>query len=315
MVKITNILYNKQREDSLLEFTIDNVNHIILNTMRRTIMCYIPIYAFTEFKITKNNTIFHNNNIKLHIENIPVWGVKNKLVYYTKKDTEIKDEINIDEEFDYKEDQTLVADSLEQLVMYVHYINKTNDIVSVGTDNADFFYKQTKIENPYTENIQLIKLQPKQEIKMSVITSVGIEKYGAKFSPINVCYYYDLPDNKYLFGLESRGQITEPRICIVAILNIIKKLNIIINQVTDEVATEGTIQLDNEDSTMGELLVYGYQENDNVLFANYKITHPQENRIIITYKLKKYSIAKITNIICTKLINTYEEIKTLIEKI
>ena len=92
MNKIQNIDYTVKTYDSTygntrLELNIKgpNINYVILNTIRRTILTHIPNYAFTEFNFTKNNTIFNNNYLKLRISNIPVWGIENKIEIYEPK--------------------------------------------------------------------------------------------------------------------------------------------------------------------------------------------------------------------------------------
>ena len=61
--KINLAVINKELElgNSRLEFKISgpNVDYIIANTIRRTIMTEVPIYAFGEFKFEKNSSVFH----------------------------------------------------------------------------------------------------------------------------------------------------------------------------------------------------------------------------------------------------------------
>ena len=68
MVKITNVSYDKGESKGLskLELTITGpeINNTILNTIRRTILSDIPIFAWTAFKFTVNTSVFHNNFIK-----------------------------------------------------------------------------------------------------------------------------------------------------------------------------------------------------------------------------------------------------------
>jgi DNA-directed RNA polymerase alpha subunit len=73
----------KDLGNSKLEFNIkgDNLNYIILNTLRRTILADIPIYAFNEFKFDKNSSIFHSNYLKLRLTHMPVWGIENTIDY------------------------------------------------------------------------------------------------------------------------------------------------------------------------------------------------------------------------------------------
>ena len=60
-VKLIN--YESEIGNSRLEFNLSgsNIDYIVANTIRRTILSDIPIYAFNEFKFEKNTSVFHNN--------------------------------------------------------------------------------------------------------------------------------------------------------------------------------------------------------------------------------------------------------------
>ena len=92
MVNIKNVSFDKTVGSSRLEFDINGseIDNIIVNTFRRTILTDIPIYAYTDFKFTKNNSVFHNNFLKNQIKNMPVWGIENKIDYYEKNDQKIE---------------------------------------------------------------------------------------------------------------------------------------------------------------------------------------------------------------------------------
>ena len=84
MIKISkiNMSVNDQSNtlgDSLLNFKISgsNIDYIIVNTLRRTIFSDIPIYAFSVFNFEKNTSIFHNNYLKLRLQHMPIWSIKN----------------------------------------------------------------------------------------------------------------------------------------------------------------------------------------------------------------------------------------------
>jgi DNA-directed RNA polymerase subunit L len=311
MVKISNISQDNTKGSSRLEFDINDINYTILNTLRRTILTDIPIYAFTYFKVNKNSSVFHNNFLKNQIKNIPVWGIVNKIDYFEEDihKIDINEEIeDMDDNVELTVDKKVDSTSLHQVTMYVDYENKSNEIESVTTDNAKFYFAQKQIENPYDTPIQLIKLQPKQQINFSVITSIGIEKISAMFSPVSICIYEQLSENKFRFKLESRGQISEKRILKVAHLNIVKKLDSILNQIPDNDKDEGEIEINNEDHTIGNLLSFGLQNNKSVQFAGYHMPHPLEKRVIISYKLKSGNVNKILKTVIEEFIEVFNKI-------
>lgn len=59
-VNIEQLLEDKEIGNSRLEFNIkgSNISYIIINTIRRIILSYIPIYAFNEFKFEKIHLYF-----------------------------------------------------------------------------------------------------------------------------------------------------------------------------------------------------------------------------------------------------------------
>jgi DNA-directed RNA polymerase subunit L len=321
MTSITNIKHDTTKGTSRLEFIIsgENINYIIINTLRRIILTDIPIYAFTDFTFNKNTSVFHNNFLKNQIKNIPVWGIDNKLEYYDnslmKQQIKEEDEIeNLEDDIDLSVEKKVNSNSLEQLTMYVDYENKSNEIYSVTTNNAKFYFAQKQIDNPYHVPVQLVKLQPKQSINFSVITSIGIEKINSIYSPVSICSYEELDEHKFHFILESRGQLNEKKILKLAVLNLIKKLEHILSQIPDNDKNEGDIEINDEDHTIGNLLSYGLQNNKNVKSSSYHMPHPLEKRVIISYKLTSGKIKAILKKCVDDFIDIYNDISKKIDK-
>ena len=326
MVKISNVLYDDTKGSSRLEFDINGseIDYTVVNTLRRTILTDVPIYAFTHFKINKNSSVFHNNFLKNQMKNMPVWGIDNTMDYYEEhiNKVDMNDEIEeMEDNVELTVDKKVDSTSLNQVTMYVDYENKSNEIESVTTDKAKFYFAQKQIENPYDTPIQLVKLQPKQQINFSIITSIGIEKESAIFSPVSICVYDQkvdkkgvLLDNEFRFILESRGQISEKRILKVAHLNIVKKLNAILNQIInredkeDKKEDEGEVEINNEDHTIGNLLSHGLQGHKNVQFSGYYMPHPLEKRVIISYKLKSGNFKNILKTVIEDFIEVFNKI-------
>lgn len=308
-----------QLGNSRLEFKIsgDNINYIVVNTIRRVILSDIPIYAFNEFKFDKNNSVFHNNYLKLRLRNMPIWNIDNQIDYFEnhKKDDIIKETVEEYEEDDVEldVDKTLKSSTLKQLTMYINYKNKTENIVTVTTDDAKFYYDQKQMSTPYNVSIPIVKLQPKQEIIFSAITNIGTETIDAMYSAVCVAAYKQKNDNEFDFFLESRGQVTEKRILEVALINIERKLSNfikLINEKTfDDNELEGIIIVNNEDHTIGNLISRGMQMNDNIDFAGYNLPHPLANKVHLHYKLNKGNIKKIIQDVVDYYIKLFSEIK------
>lgn len=336
MNKIQNISYDVIEYDSTygntrLEIKIkgNDINYIILNTIRRSILSYIPNYAFTEFNFKKNNTIFNNNYLKLRISNIPVWGIENNLEIFTPKKKMIDDiinEENINEEDNINDDidlnpeinNSLNSSTLKQLTMFVDYKSSDNNIITVTTDHAKFYYEEKKIDSPYKIPIPLIKLQPKQTITFSVITSVGIEQQHSIYSVVSGCFYNEINDNEYNLIIESRGGINEKKIIHVGLINIINKIKNVIKNIPDEIddkKQKGEIIINNEDSTLGNLLSYGLQKHKDVKFAGFNIPHPLEQKVKIHYELNSNKIIDVLTDVVEYFVILFENIYTKNNKI
>ena len=327
-IKYNVLNYDSTHGNTRLELSIkgDDINYIILNTLRRTIMTNIPIYAFTEFNFKKNKSIFNGNYLKLRLKNLPVWGIENKIDIFTpeKKNTNIVE--NEDDNLIINEDvgdtdnvqdnkSNNLNSSLNQLTMFVDYTSTSKEIVTITTDHAKFYYSEKKIESPYPVPIPLVKLQPEQSITFSAITSLGIEKMSAIFSAISVCFYIEKSSNDYQFIIESKGQLDEKRIIDIAIINIINKLENIgknISSTVDHSKTEGEIVLMNEDNTMGNLLTHGLQNHKDIKFAGYNIPHLLVDKAIIHYELKgKKQINDIFNDVIEDNIKLFKKLQSL----
>ena len=305
MNKIQNIDYNVKSYDKTygntrleIDFKGPNIDYVVLNTIRRTILSHIPNYAFTDFNFKKNNTVFNNNYLKLRISNIPVWGIENNVEIFIPKKKSIKETIyeeeNINDDIDLNpETQNLNMSTLKQLTMFVDYKSNDKDIMTVTTDHAKFYYAEKKIDSPYKNPIPLVKLQPKQTVTFSVITNIGTEQQSAIYSVASVCFYKEIKENDFQFILESRGCMTEKKIIHIALINIIDKLKNIFKTITNNIdnkKTKGELLIMNEDNTMGNLISRGMQQHKDIKFAGYNIPHLLEDKVVIHYELKKEGI-------------------------
>lgn len=270
-----------------------DINEVVLNTLRRAILENVPIYNFDIFNFEKNTSVFHNTYMELRLRNMPIWGIDNEVVFLKEATETIDIHDGSDDEFEYDTNKPIDTSTLKQLTMYINFKNNSNNIVTVSTENAKFYFAQEQINNPYYVHIPIIKLQPEQEISFSAITNINIEKINPVYSPCSVCFFKIKSENDYDFILESRGQITEKRIINVAIQNIIKNMNNILKELkTHTYEKEGIIIINKENHTMGNLIARGLQQHSNIEFAGYNMPHPLSNIIHIHYKINKIDIIK-----------------------
>lgn len=317
-IHVSIINYDKTIGNTRLEVKIKgpDIDYIVINTIRRSVLSYVPIYALTEFKFEKNTSVFNNNYIKLRLINLPVWGINNTNVFFTeqtKKENVINEEED-DNNDTYEEKIPDTPISSNQLTMYVNHKNETKDNMTVTTEHAKFYYNNKQIKSPYKSAIPIVDLQPKQEIGLSALTSLNIEDHNAIFSPVSICSYKQVSDNEFDFYIESRGQLTEHRIIHVAIDNIIERMNninLLLKDNTNIDNLEGIININNEDHTLGNLLSRGLQLHKNISFGGYRVTHPLNKQVEIHYKLKTKD--NINNII-KDVIETYNKLFSNIKK-
>ena len=203
--------------------------------------------------------------------------------------------------------------------MYVNYKNKSSNIISVTTNDAKFYYEGKHIASPYKNNIQLVKLQGNQEITFTAITDIGTEYNNTIYSAVSIVTYKQININDFNFILESRGQITEKRILLVAIYNIEKKMHNFLKlfknnniEITD---LEGTIEINNQTHTLGNLITHGLQLHKDVNTASYNLPHPLIEKILLHYSIKKNNIKSIMEDVINYYLKLFEKIKVEFETI
>ena len=301
-INIKKISWDKELTNSRLEFNIagKDIDNVIVNTLRRVCITDIPVYAFTNINITENTSIFNNNYIKLRFRNFPVLGIKSESPFYVEKEEEkntdvISDLMNLDD-INLETNYDVSSSNLKQLTLYLDKENKTKNIIIVGTDDCKFYYKEKEIKSPYKVNLPLIKLQEGQRIKMTAISELGIEEMDALYSPASVLFFKKISVDKYLFIIESRGQLKESTILnygIENILRILDNLQIDIDNIGENKEKEGTLEIENYDHSMGNVLSQGLRKHTDVVYAGYSMPHLLEDKINIKFKIKKGNIKSI----------------------
>lgn len=298
----------------------DNINHVIINSLKRIIQTDIPIFAFNSFDITSNTSIFNINYLKNHIKNIPVWGVENnfeEFVEEKKEDNEDEFSENtglINDDIDLNIEKNVDFSSINKLTMYVDFKNNTQDVVTVTTNDCKFYYKQEMIKSPYKNAVQIVKLQPGQEIKLSAKAELGNEELSEIFSATSVCFFKENSENDYDFIVESIGQLTEKRLIELAVKKLKKKLTNFNQNLPKNNGLEGTIIVDNEDHTLGNIISYGMQNHSAVQFCGYNTPHPLNKQIKFHYKLNTGNLNSIVKDVIVYYENIFDNINDIIKK-
>jgi DNA-directed RNA polymerase subunit L len=317
MLKVNS--YDNTWGSSRMEINMKKVDYVIVNSLRRTILTDLPIYAF-ETTININTSIFNNNYMKLRMSNLPIIGIENNEVFFKKEEEKDEEESNFDEGFGLMDDIELTVDknidssSINNFTLYLNYENKTPDIVTITTKDCDYYYRGKKITNPYKIDIPIIKLQPDQIINLTSVSKLGTEKESAIYSPVSICSYQQVSDEEYNLFLESRGQITEHQILERAIDNLLKNTDELIKNMSKMKTVDGMIKVGDIDHTMGNLISHFAMMEKEVEMFTYSQPHPLDPVIIFHYRLKSSSLDKVLEKVNNNISKTYSELKKQLVK-
>jgi len=272
--------------DSHLIFDLigDDINHVLMNTIRRGIMEYIPTYAFDSsyINITENTSVYDNDEMKIRLSLTPLINIKNErstldnieLLEYETNRT-IYDKKIEDVEIKKKQEDKKLMEKLSSFIMKFDCENTTQNIIHITTNDVKFIYN-TKLlkESPYKYPLKIISLKPGEKFIGECYSLLNIPLYNAIYLPCSLCSYIEENPNNYTFTLESLGQIDEKELLIRACIIIIKKLEKLNKVIIDKIESNiNEIKNDNKQIT-----------NKNKSFTNtIKLTSIHDNNKINEY--------------------------------
>ena len=99
----------------------DNINTSIVNSLRRSVMSNIPIYAICakSINIESNTSIFDNDAMRLRLSQLPIFKIENNIVYLPNEYWKDVDYSNIKRE-------RFIEDS-NDLELYIDVTNDSNE--------------------------------------------------------------------------------------------------------------------------------------------------------------------------------------------
>jgi DNA-directed RNA polymerase subunit L len=256
---------NKPITDTRLELSLkgSNVNHVILNSIRRTILLSLPNFAFNSknIKIEHNTSAYNNDMLRVRISNMPCLNIPSLELLNDIETLEHGKELN--------------NSDIPVLSMVIDFENKSTDMIPVTTKYAKFFINDKKAPD-YPVDFLIVKLKPGEKIKLIATSNIGIPKINDIYASACICAYEYDNENDCIFKLESRGMTNEYEIirrgCRLLIHKLKSTLEKILNMKIDNPAN-GRIILEKETFTMGNLITDGLQNHKNIEFAGYKIDH------------------------------------------
>jgi DNA-directed RNA polymerase subunit L len=306
--------YDKTNMESRLELNLKgkDINHILVNTIRRAAMSYVPIYAW-DVEINKNTSIYNNSIMKLRLQNLPIINIKNDNIYYTKEKEEIKED-NFIEDMELSVDtETKINIDMNNLVMYLNYTNNDINNVNITTDDCIFYNNEgKKIKSIYTKPIPIIILQPKQTITLSCKLKLGIESMSAIYSPVSIFSYKENKENDYNLFIESRGQISEKDILLRTIMNLKKELEKLNNIIPDVNIKKGSLMIQDIDHTIGNIVAYYCFHHKDVEMFSYNMPHILNKVVKFNYSIKNNSVKNIIN---SSINNINKDLDILLKKV
>jgi DNA-directed RNA polymerase subunit L len=244
----------------IFDLTGEDINHILVNTIRRGIMEYIPIYGFNRNDIiieSNNNTsIYDNDEMRLRLSLTPVLGINNDrstIDSIELLEAESNKIINNDYETDKILNDKKLMEKMNSFIMKINIINDTQKILNVTTNDVTFIYN-TKIlkESPYKYPLKIIDLKPNEKFICECYSTLNIALYNALYLPCSLCSYTKEDKKHYRFILESIGQINEKEILIRVCLIIIKKLEKINKIIIDKI-NANISDIKNNDTTSKDI--------------------------------------------------------------
>lgn len=280
------------------KFQLSNINTVIINTIRRVCYSDIPTFAFENMDIKHNTSIYNNNKISYRISNLPI-NISPKMVIYEKKEDKEKDKEDTDEfaigldNFAIENENNYQDEKLQNITMYLNLHNETKQIMNITTNDGIYHYKGKKIDPPFHKPILILKLNPNEKVELEASSSINTEINQSNHSALKIMTFKMVDFNKYIIDMESRGQISEKDIIIIACKNIIHQLNQIHQQLNNDMDMEGIIEMHHQDHTMGNLMMEGLLKHQNIQYATYKMPHPLERKILLHYKVIKGDFKKI----------------------
>ena len=295
-----------------LEISGKDVNYVLVNTIRRTILNNIPCYAFNEINILKNTSVYNNDYMRNRIEMFPIQNIKNNFDFNEYKKLSVYTR-NRSSYADNETEQTDNMDNLNVLNMYVNKRNNTKDMMNVTTDHCEFYNNGQKIKSIYDKPLLVCKLKPNEELELTAIANKGVGINHAKYSSCSTCVFEKINDNKFLLKIYPISQFSSEEIFNMSIQIIkfmIKELQDNFNKTKFSSKSSGIITLENYSHTIGNLISRYLQDNNNIEFSGYKVDHLLVRNVSIHYKHNDVkSINEILNKTLEKLIKLFNNFK------
>ena len=161
-----------ERDENNIRMLVRDVDVAFLNSLRRIILAEVPCMAIDEVVIIENSSVLHDEILAHRLGLIPL---KTDLDAYN-----MPEECPCKSEFGCNLCRVSIALDIEageeERVVY------SGDLVSENPEIA-----------PVSDRIPIVKLAPGQRIRLEAYARLGRGKDHAKWQPVSVCAYKNLP--------------------------------------------------------------------------------------------------------------------------
>jgi DNA-directed RNA polymerase subunit L len=299
-----------------VELTGKDINYKMVNAIARVASNGVPSYAFYPqlIQIEENTcAAFDNQYLQLRLSNLPIYDLPLDLAYLNDK---------FWKSYPYNDPHRDRHPKEKEVKAYINYHNNSNEIKYVTTNDMKL-YVDGEIHNTYNKEypILLVKLRPNDTFKCNMTACIGIGEAHTIFKA-SVNSFATYSDTNYEINLQSNGQETEYVTLVKSCKHIVKRLEDVKSQLETkvnnrELKNEKTLLLtiDNEDHTIGEIINYELQNNENLFSAISKPNHLIKSVLFKIESLKPESILNDIFKILDILIEKYKFLTSLIEKL
>lgn len=303
--KIKNINIKKEKKDRIgldyselvLFFNKGEINNTILNTIRRIIHDFIPVYAIgsDNIVIDKNTGYQNNDQIKLRLSQFPIL-IKPDNIYYNKDDQE---------EYNKKE-----------IEIYFNVLNNSHEMRAVTSNDFKILINSKEVKNFYSNKYPLLLtiLRSGEEIIGKCDAVLGIGKNGNQWEP---CYktFYTEDDKQYKMTIHSYGQYNEEELFVNA-CDIIKYETNLLKENIIEILNDDKYKNDiNEfeisfnDKTISNLLNSRLQYHKNIKFSGIYIPNMLDKKVVIKVEKHNGDFKKIITECCDEICSYIDVLK------
>jgi DNA-directed RNA polymerase subunit D len=161
-----------EKIDTTIKFIIRDADAAFVNALRRIVLSEVPCMAIDEIVVLENSSMLADEILAHRLGLLPI---KTDLKAYN-----LPEECKCKSEFGCPECRvslTLDAEAVDA--------TKTVYSNSISSENPDIV--------PVNGNILLVKLAPGQKIKLEAYARLGKGKDHAKWQPVTVCAYKNMP--------------------------------------------------------------------------------------------------------------------------